>query len=205
MTLPVLAAEPDPRRAAILGAAFDAFCRYGFRRTTMEDIAQATGQSRAALYLHFPNKQAICRALVAHYFDATEQRMRDALTPGKDPEVALQDAFAAKAGPEMAAMLASPHGEELLDANTQAAADIVRAGEQRIAAVLAGWLQAEAATGRIRLEEPPADLATTLIAALGGLKSPAQGADGYRAAALRLARLAGRGLRPQVTVTRAPF
>lgn len=193
--LPALSATHDPRRAVILGAAFEAFCRYGVRRTTMDDIARATGQSRTALYLHFPNKQAICRALVAHYFDATEARMRAALVPGLDPVAALAAAFAAKAGPEMAAMLESPHGEELVDANTAAAADIVQDGEGRVAAVLAEWLAVEGGAGRIRLDDPPDALAQTLIAALAGLKTPARGYDAYRDGAQRLATVVGRGLR----------
>lgn len=186
--------DMDPRRAAILGAAFDTFCLYGFRRTAMEDIARASGQSRAALYLHFPNKQAIYRALIEHYFTMTEARMRAVLAPGMDAAGALEAAFAAKAGPEIAAMLASPHGGELLDANAAVAADLVPAGEGRLADVLAEWLDSEAHAGRIRLTEPAAELARTLFAALGGLKAGCVQYADFRAAAARLARVVGRGL-----------
>lgn len=186
----------DPRRAAILGAAFDTFCQYGFRRTTMEDIARAALQSRAALYLHYPNKQAIYRALVQHYFDVTEARMRAALVPGLDPVQALEGAIAAKAGPEVAAMLASQHGDELLNANEVAAADVVRAGELRIVAVLADWLAAEGRAGRIRLDEPAQATAQMLVGALAGLRSGGAGFDAYSSGAARLARMVGRALRP---------
>jgi AcrR family transcriptional regulator len=188
--------ELDPRRAAILGAAFDTFCRYGFRRTAMEDIARAAGLSRAALYLHFANKPDIYRSLIQHYFMVTASRAAAALQPGMAPEPALAAFFAAKAGPELEAMFASPHGQELLDANTATAADIVRAGESRIAAVLAAWLHTEAAAGRLTLPDTAAATASTLVAALSGLKTPSAGIAGYRAAAARLAVLAGRGLRP---------
>lgn len=43
----------------ILGAAESVFVRYGFARTTMADIAKAAGMSRPALYLQFPDKDAI--------------------------------------------------------------------------------------------------------------------------------------------------
>ena len=52
------------RRDAILDAAYQAFARYGYRRTSMEEIARGTGMSRASLYLQFANKEEIFRALV---------------------------------------------------------------------------------------------------------------------------------------------
>ena len=188
-------ADLDPRRAAILGAAFATFCRYGFRRTAMEDIARAADLSRAALYLHFANKQDIYRSLIRHYFTVTEARARAALRPGMDPEAALLAFFTAKAGPELEAMFASPHGEELLDANVATSADIVHEGEGRIADILAGWLRTEQAAGRIKLPDSAETVAATLVAALAGLKSPAAGIAAYRAGAARLAALIGRGLR----------
>ncbi|GAB4270615.1 MAG: TetR/AcrR family transcriptional regulator [Pararhodobacter sp.] len=187
----------DPRRAAILGAAFEVFRQYGFRRTSMEDIARAAGLSRASLYLHYRNKQDIFRSLVRHYFDATEKRVRAALAPGLAPEDALGAVFAAKAGPEMEAMFASPHGEDLLDANFSTSADIVKEGEERIAMLLADWMIHEDAAGRLRLEAFDDDaqaLARTMIAALTGIKAPAQGIEAFRAGAQRLAQLFGRAL-----------
>ncbi len=184
----------DPRRATILGAAFDTFCRYGFRRSSMDDIARAAGLSRAALYLHFANKQDIYRSLIQQYFIVTETRAAAALRPGMPADAALAAFFAAKAGPELETMLASPHGQELLDANAATAADIVHSGEARIAAILADWLRAETVAGRIVLPDTAEDTANTLVAALAGLKSPGTGINGFRNGANRLARLAGRGL-----------
>ncbi|WP_246767050.1 TetR/AcrR family transcriptional regulator [Agrobacterium fabrum] len=43
----------------VLTAAEDVFARYGFARTTMGDIAKAAAISRPALYLIFPDKEAI--------------------------------------------------------------------------------------------------------------------------------------------------
>src|SRR5581483_4919217 len=57
---------PRPRSTspdAILAAAFARFTHYGFRRTSMEDIADEAGVSRAALYLHFRNKEELFRSL----------------------------------------------------------------------------------------------------------------------------------------------
>ena len=46
----------DSKTAAILKSAFQAFATYGFKKTSMDDIAKGAGMSRPAVYLHFKNK-----------------------------------------------------------------------------------------------------------------------------------------------------
>ena len=58
----------DPKQQAILVAAWQAFATYGFRKTSMDDIARGAGMSRPALYLHYRNKEALFAGLVdGHY------------------------------------------------------------------------------------------------------------------------------------------
>lgn len=188
--------DDEPRRAAIMAAATECFARYGFKRTSMEDIATAAGMSRPALYQYYRNKQDIFRSLVLWYFDATMARVAAALKPGLDPEVALSAAFEAKMGPDMKLLLESPHGQELMDANFSIAADIATRGEAEIARLIANWLASEAQAGRILL--PDGDAAASaqiLVVALGGLKTPGTPYDEIRARLDRLAKLFGRGLR----------
>ncbi|MCB1390146.1 MAG: TetR/AcrR family transcriptional regulator [Rhodobacteraceae bacterium] len=190
--------EQDPRRAAILMAAAAVFARYGFKRTSMEDIAKAAGISRAAIYLHYRSKQDVFRSLVQGYFEIAEGRMRAALRPGLAPEAALEAAFNAKLGPEMRPLIESPHGEELIDANFATAADIVEAAEARLGGLIADWLTAEDAAGRLTLAPIDGDaptLARTMVAALGGLKHEAGSYAALQTGMGRLARLFGRGLR----------
>lgn len=186
----------DPRRAAILAAASEVFARYGFRRTAMGDIASQAGLSRAALYLHYRNKQDIFRSIVQAYFALAETRMRAALAAGTDPVTTLTAAFEAKVGPEMAPLFESPHGEELLDANFATAADIVTQGEARLSALLAAWLEAQRDRGAIVFDGPSPAMAATLIGALGGLKHAGGSYAAIRASMARLAQVFGRGLRP---------
>ncbi|MFN4101004.1 MAG: TetR/AcrR family transcriptional regulator [Pararhodobacter sp.] len=187
----------DPRRIAILLAAMEVFARYGFKRTSMEDIAQAAGLSRTALYLHYRNKQDIYRSLVQWYFTQTERRVKDALKPGLAPEVALGRAFGAKLGPEMKALYDSPHGEELLDANISTAADVAMLGEAVIASHLRDWLAGEAAAGRIALPGGGAeDTAAMMVRALNGQKTRGLSFEETREGLATLAQLLGRGLRP---------
>src|SRR5258708_36742368 len=50
------------RRLAILEAATPVFLRYGYKKTSMDDLARAAGLSRQGLYLHFENKEALFKA-----------------------------------------------------------------------------------------------------------------------------------------------
>ena len=43
----------------IIEAAFTQFIQYGFQKTTMADIAVATGISRPSIYTYFENKEEI--------------------------------------------------------------------------------------------------------------------------------------------------
>lgn len=50
------------KEAKVVVAAQQVFLRYGYRRATMGDIAEAAGISRPALYLVFPSKEEIFTA-----------------------------------------------------------------------------------------------------------------------------------------------
>jgi AcrR family transcriptional regulator len=55
-----------PRREALLEAAVGVFARYGFRKTTMDEVARAAGVSRQGLYLQFADKETLFRKAVEH-------------------------------------------------------------------------------------------------------------------------------------------
>ena len=59
------------RRERLLESAASLFCRWGFDKTSMDDIARETGISKGAVYLEFPNKDALFKAVIhrefAHY------------------------------------------------------------------------------------------------------------------------------------------
>ncbi|MDX5412309.1 MAG: TetR/AcrR family transcriptional regulator [Rhodobacterales bacterium] len=190
----------DPRRLAILKAAFEAFSSYGYRRTAMEDIARAAGMSRAALYLHYRNKEDIFRSLTQFYYDDAVAQVTAVLARDLPADQALDQAFAAQAGQIFEALLSSPHGDELLDTKYASSADIAQAGEARLVAVYAAWLRNQSTAGRISLDVAQGDaaaLAATMMAALHGLKTPRPTPAAYRAAARLLARVFARSLLPR--------
>src|ERR1700722_19641496 len=56
------AAVPDTR-TRILDAALDLFSEHGFEGTTLQQIADRLGLTKAALYYHFPSKDDLLEAL----------------------------------------------------------------------------------------------------------------------------------------------
>ncbi|MBO9631998.1 MAG: TetR/AcrR family transcriptional regulator [Chitinophagaceae bacterium] len=55
----------DPVREEILSKAAELLGRFGFKKTTMEDIARAIGKSKSALYYYYKTKEEIFEAVVA--------------------------------------------------------------------------------------------------------------------------------------------
>ncbi|KPP92021.1 MAG: TetR family transcriptional regulator [Rhodobacteraceae bacterium HLUCCA08] len=193
---PMNAPQPDPRRAAILDAAWTAFARYGFRKTSMEDIARGAGLSRPALYQYYRNKEDIFRSLAAHYIARSVQDVERELAADRPVPEALAEAFARQGEAIAEVLLTSPHGHELLDIGNATSADIVAEGEVRIAAAYAAWLRGRAAAGALRPGLDPDALGATFVAALHGIKAAATDHAGYLARARMLGRVLGQGLLP---------
>ena len=77
--------KPEARPDEVLEAALDVFAVNGFAATRMDDIAKAAGLSKAAIYLYFPSKDDVFKALVeqrigvlqAHFDTAAKDQKRD--------------------------------------------------------------------------------------------------------------------------------
>ena len=53
----------NEKHQRILDAGLAQFCQYGYRRTSMNDIAEKADVSRASLYSYFKNKDEIFRSV----------------------------------------------------------------------------------------------------------------------------------------------
>src|SRR6266536_3276740 len=71
--------ELSPRRATLVEIATGVFTRYGFKKTSMDDVARAAGLSRAGLYLHFANKTELFRAVATEFATRMRRDSREAL------------------------------------------------------------------------------------------------------------------------------
>jgi TetR/AcrR family transcriptional regulator, regulator of autoinduction and epiphytic fitness len=87
----------SPRVDSILAAVLPVFARFGFRKTSMDDLAKAAGLSKQGLYLHFSSKDEIFLAAMHHYLEEglslVDRALQQAETPLVDRLVAAMDAW----------------------------------------------------------------------------------------------------------------
>src|ERR1700737_4663775 len=57
------------RQEHVLSVALEVFGRYGFRKTSMDEVARSADISRQGLYLYFASKEALFRAAVGQELD----------------------------------------------------------------------------------------------------------------------------------------
>lgn len=60
------AGRSDDRQAQLLEIAGRLFAKHGFQGTSLRDIAEEAQITKAALYYHFPNKEALYERIVLH-------------------------------------------------------------------------------------------------------------------------------------------
>lgn len=73
------------RRETVLESALVTFARFGYRKTSMEEVARAARISRPGLYFHFSSKEALFRAVVTQALErdiaAVERTLADTGRP----------------------------------------------------------------------------------------------------------------------------
>ncbi len=75
----------DTRRRKLLDAAIGVFLRFGFRKTSMDEVARAADVSRQGLYLYFATKEDLFRAAVAQVLESSLQAARNCLDDSMKP------------------------------------------------------------------------------------------------------------------------
>ena len=79
------AVSGDSRREALLEAAVGVFARYGFRKTSMDEVARAAGVSRQGLYLLFADKEELFRKALTYKLARQLSAAVIALSSAGDP------------------------------------------------------------------------------------------------------------------------
>ena len=104
-------------RTRILDAAMLVFRRQGFRRSSIEQAAEAAGLTRQALYHHFESKEALFRAVIERLHEEALAAEIAAATAAENAGGSLADilvaSVSAKLGQLAASLDGSPHVEEL--------------------------------------------------------------------------------------------
>jgi AcrR family transcriptional regulator len=130
------------KRFRVVTAALSAFSRFGYRRASMADIAAAAEMSRPALYLVFPNKLAVFRALAEMLLADAMSGAEAAWPEEMPPAEGLAAAILAKDLPIHQLLAATPHAPEILVEAKNLADDLHRATAARFAALVTARLAA---------------------------------------------------------------
>jgi AcrR family transcriptional regulator len=87
-------AEGADRRAAILETAARLICEKGYEGTSIQDIADASGLTKAGLYHHIRSKEHLLLEIQTYGMDVFEERVLHAVMPIEDPLLRLKTCMA---------------------------------------------------------------------------------------------------------------
>jgi AcrR family transcriptional regulator len=76
----------EEKQELIINVAESQFIRFGFRKTTMEDIAKAAGIGKATLYYYFKSKEDIFAAMIEKVAQSALKQVIGATNTGKTPQ-----------------------------------------------------------------------------------------------------------------------
>ena len=144
----------------VLEGALASIGRYGLARTTVDDVAQASGVSRATIYRHFPGgRDQVVRDTVAWEQGRFFARLGEAVAGAPDLCVLLEDAlvFARQALAEHAVF------QRVVETEPERLLPLLTVDSNRIlpfiAAFLVPYLERERDAGRLRPGADPASAA----------------------------------------------
>ncbi len=83
----------DMVKEQIIKAASIIFGKYGYKKTTMDDIGQATGKGKTAIYYYFKNKEDVFKAVVEKEASELEQALVSVTTTSETAEEKLKAYF----------------------------------------------------------------------------------------------------------------
>jgi AcrR family transcriptional regulator len=163
----------------IIAAAKQVFLRYGYRRVTMGDLAEAAKMSRPALYLVFPSKEDVLTAVVTRLFEETLDEIRRGLDRFSTPKEKLTFVFDTWCVRGYEMVQASPDAKDLLESSYQFATEVTTKAAAEFVAVLAEIME-PLVKKQSRVNLSPVQIAQMLAGAMLGLKGIAKNAKQLR-------------------------
>ena len=165
--------EATTRVEQVAEAALRRFARYGFKRSSMDDVAKEAGLAKATLYLHFKGKDDVFRAMLALIGRSVEARCAAVMARSGPFTAKLAALLDAHYGTGYACFGSGEHLVELKSVMLSIAGDEVEAFEAIFARHVTTLIEAANADGAISLERSGlsrADFVATLMRAAAGAK-----------------------------------
>ncbi|PZG15813.1 TetR family transcriptional regulator [Nonomuraea aridisoli] len=146
------------------------FARYGYRKTSMDDVARAADISRPGLYFYFASKPDLFRAAVTRALDgdlaAAERALADTDRPLRDRLIEAFDHWTGRYIGPMAKEVAV-----LIETNPDLLGSIPARYPRRFAEMVVHTLAADAPADRA---DRVSDVAQTLLSTANGIKHEAR-------------------------------
>ncbi|WP_219836865.1 TetR/AcrR family transcriptional regulator [Paenibacillus sp. R14(2021)] len=167
----------DKKKLHIVATALEVFFKYGYKRVSMNEIAEAAGISRAGLYLYFKSKEEIFNAVIVHHGDMLIEEIKAGLSTPHTTEDKILYAFEIWSIRNFNDSLHSPEHKEITDSSYQFAQEALDTSYGKLEAVLTALFEVyPAASSGI----PPERLAHLVTSALRGFKTVAKSSDELR-------------------------
>ena len=148
------------------------FLRYGFRRTTMADLAKAAQMSRPALYLVFPSKEDVFMAVAERFMAEALDEIRRGIPPLKTAAQKLTFAFEVWYVRPFEMIQASPDAGDIFESGCEIACDTLLKAKTEFEAIVADLLK-PLVREQSRVKLSAAKIAEILCSAAHGFKETA--------------------------------
>ncbi len=156
----------EDTQAQILAAATERFRHYGYRKTTMAEVAGDCGMSAGNLYRYFESKSDIGAAVSVVWFAALHQAARAAIAqPGFSPRQKLEAYVLAVNRFTVESLRNTPHIQEMVDFLCEERRDLVEQHLDTCHEIVAGILDEGVKRGAFEI----ADIATSARAVLNAI------------------------------------
>jgi AcrR family transcriptional regulator len=157
--------------AAVLAAAQYLFTTQGYAATTTTQIGDLAGLSKGAVYFYFEDKEALLHALIDRVREAVLMPTLEILVTADDPIQRIEGMldFSLKTATENPAMMLLPIGITIEFPSGTRPERRVQAGYRLVSVSLARTISEGQASGQLRADLSPDELASTVIAASDGV------------------------------------
>jgi AcrR family transcriptional regulator len=168
------------KRDRVLSAARNTFLRYGYKRVTMNDIAEAAGISRPSLYLVFGSKEEIFKGVYEHWVKENLAEIEGKIAPLKTADEKLRAAFELWTVRPFEMVLASSEVAELLECTFGFAQDSVKQGYRSFEKLLVPILKSHIMFQTSKIKISAEKTAHVLSSSVRGFKISAKDPAGLR-------------------------
>jgi len=167
----------EEKKHQILQAAIEVFGTYGYKKTSMQDIADALDISRPALYQYYKNKEAIFLALVGHTLSLGEQAAIQGFNHSEDNFECLLHGIKNMEQVLFGPIFLKPNGKELLTLSKKLTPELMKNFEIQLFNKIVCVLEKAVAEQEINLKTlnvKVTDAAKVILQSVDGIKNASE-------------------------------